>query len=126
VPGELVKTIPVTVIDDATIETAETVLVTLSNVTGASMGSLNVHTLTINDDDLPVVSIVANDPNAAEAGLDPGQFTVSRTGPTTSPLTVTLKGTGTATGADGDRNDIVPGYSQRPIQCHVGCHAFQQ
>jgi hypothetical protein len=97
VPGELVKTIPVTVIDDATIETAETVLVTLSNVTGASMGSLNVHTLTINDDDLPVVSIVANDPNAAEAGLDPGQFTVSRTGPTTSPLTVTLNRSGTAT-----------------------------
>ena len=97
VPGELVKTIPVTVVDDSIIETAETVLITLSNVTGASMGSQSVHTLSINDDDLPVVSIVANDPNAAEAGLDPGQFTVSRTGPTTSALTVTLNRTGTAT-----------------------------
>jgi hypothetical protein len=37
---------------------------------------------------LPTVSIVATDPNAAEAGLDPGLFTVSRTGDTTDILEV--------------------------------------
>ena len=95
-PGELVKTIALTVLDDSTIEAAETVLVSLSNATGANMGSQSLHTLSISDDDLPVVSIVANDPNAAEAGLDPGQFTVTRTGPTTSALTVTLNRSGSA------------------------------
>lgn len=34
----------------------------------------------IADNDGTVVTIVATDPNASEAGLDPGEFTVTRTG----------------------------------------------
>jgi hypothetical protein len=52
---------------------------------------------------LPAVTISAADPDAAEAGLDPGGFTVTRTGVTTSALTVNYTVSGTATpGAGGD------------------------
>ncbi|MCX6851245.1 MAG: hypothetical protein NTY98_20250, partial [Verrucomicrobia bacterium] len=96
-PGELVKAIPIALADDALIEGPETVVVALANAAGANAGSVAVHTLTITDDDSPVVSIVATDANAAEAGLDPGTFTVSRTGQTGAPLTVSLARSGTAT-----------------------------
>ena len=96
-PGELVKAIPITLVDDTLIEGPETVVVALANAAGANPGSVAVHTLTIADDDFPVVSIVATDASAAEAGLDPGTFTVSRTGPTTAALTVSLARSGTAT-----------------------------
>ncbi len=95
--GESVKTISVAITNDALIESNETVIVALSNPVGVTFGSLTNHTLTIVDDDTPVVTIVASDPNAAEAGLDLGQFTISRTGPVTNSLLVVLTRTGTAT-----------------------------
>ena len=50
---------------------------------------------------LPTVTIAANLPNASETGPTNGQFTVTRTGATTSALTVNYAITGTATnGAD--------------------------
>lgn len=94
--GETVRTIPLTILDDTTIEPNETVVVTLSNPVGVQLGSLATHTLTILDDDLPSVNISATDPNAAESG-DPGTFTITRTGPTTSALTVNFTVGGTAT-----------------------------
>ncbi|MBI3030250.1 MAG: S8 family serine peptidase [Candidatus Rokubacteria bacterium] len=45
----------------------------------------------------PVVTVVATDPGAAEAGLAPGVFTVSRTGSTDEILTVSYTVGGTAT-----------------------------
>ena len=39
---------------------------------------------------LPEVSITAPDPDASEPGADTGTFTVTRTGDTTAPLTVSL------------------------------------
>jgi len=45
----------------------------------------------------PTVSIVASDASAAEAGLDPGAITISRTGNTSLPLTVLFTVSGTAT-----------------------------
>ncbi|WP_395738871.1 Calx-beta domain-containing protein [Prosthecobacter sp.] len=96
-PGELVKSIPIALTDDSSIEGSETVVLSLANAIGANVGTVTVHTLTITDDDSPVVSISATDANASEAGLDPGTFTVTRTGPTTASLTVTLARTGTAT-----------------------------
>ncbi len=55
----------------------------------------------------PVVSIVATDAAAAEAGSDPGSFTISRTGPTGSALTVnyTIGGTSVA----GDYTPVLTG-----------------
>lgn len=96
-PGETVKLLPVTILDDSALESAETVVITLSNPVGVMLQSQNVHTFTIQDDDLPVVTIVATDATAAEPLSDTGTFTVSRTGPTTGVLNVTLNRTGTAT-----------------------------
>ena len=95
--GESVQAIPAAISDDSIIDGNETVVVTLSNSVGATLGSLTNHTLTLLDDDLPLVTLVANDPTAAEAGLNPGQFTLSRTGPTNSSLAVSLARSGTAT-----------------------------
>ena len=61
------------------------------------MGGSNSATVTIIDDDVQTVTITASDSTAAEAGLDPGVLTVSRTGSTASALTVNYTITGTAT-----------------------------
>lgn len=95
--GDTVKTITVPILDDGIVESAESFTLTLSNPAGLLTSSVTTHTVTINDDDLPTVSIVTNDPNASETGPDNGQFTISRSGPTTSPLTVLLARSGTAT-----------------------------
>ena len=96
-PGETVRAVPLEILDDAAIEPDQTVVITLSNPTGAALSTQGTHTFTILDDDLPVVSITATDESAAEAGLDAGQFTISRTGPTSASLTVTLARSGSAT-----------------------------
>lgn len=44
-----------------------------------------------------IVSIKATDRNASEAGEDPGAFTISRVGETSTPLSVKLAIGGTAT-----------------------------
>jgi uncharacterized protein len=51
----------------------------------------------------PVITITATDPNAAEAGSDPGTFRITRTGSTVGSLTVNYTiatGAGQATSAD--------------------------
>jgi deoxycytidine triphosphate deaminase len=54
-------------------------------------------TVTIADNDIPAVTVTATDASAGESVLDPGTFTFSRTGPTTSALTVSYSVGGTAT-----------------------------
>ncbi len=49
---------------------------------------------------LPAVTVAASDPDAGEAGPDPGSFTLSRTGSTGSALAVAVSVTGTASSAD--------------------------
>jgi len=46
---------------------------------------------------LPIVNVQATDGTAAEAGADPGVFTITRTGATSSPLTVNYTLGGSAT-----------------------------
>lgn len=94
--GETVQAIPLTITDDADIEADETVVVTLSSPVGAALGSVAVHTFTIQDDDKPIVTVEAADAAADEAG-DTGTLTFSRTGPTTSPMTVSFAVSGSAT-----------------------------
>ena len=94
--GSASATIAVNVIDDAIYEGSETVVVTLTANPAYTIGAPSSATLTIADDDKPVVSIVATDAVAAEAGLDTGTFTVSRDGTTTAPLTVNYAVGGTA------------------------------
>ncbi|MBI2097214.1 MAG: hypothetical protein HYT40_03670, partial [Candidatus Sungbacteria bacterium] len=63
--GSTSTNIPVTIVDDALDETDETIQITLSNPTNASLGSNTVHTYTITDNDAaPSLSI--NDVAVAE------------------------------------------------------------
>lgn len=99
-PGDSVRHIAVALVDDAVIETSETVLIVLSNPVGVYFGSLTNHTLTMLDDDSPVITISSTDTNATEAG-DTALVTLTRVGSTNNAVTVNLTRGGTATaGAD--------------------------
>ena len=73
--------------------------------TGYLVGADSAATVTIVDNDgatpAPVVTIAATDPLAGETAVgvtpNPGRFTLTRTGATTSALTVNLVHSGTAT-----------------------------
>ena len=96
--------IPVDVLDDQTIEPAETVVLTLTStnhpaVTISTAG--NPATATIADDDATTVSITPNDANGSEPGTDDGQFTVRLDGGKLAPtggivVNYTVSGTASA------------------------------
>lgn len=99
--GTVTTSVTVSVVGDAAVEPDETLTVTLSNPVGAVVADGQGTGTIVDDDQLPVVSVVATDPSAAEAGPDQGTFTVSRSGSTAAALTVHVELTGTATsGAD--------------------------
>ena len=93
--------VTVTPIDDSIVETNETVILTLSANEAYIVASPDSATVTIADNDepppppAPIVTVTASDAAASETGPDSGTFTVTRTGDTTSALTVnyTLNGT---------------------------------
>ncbi len=95
-PGSATATKLVTPLDDADIESDETVTVTLVPGTGYAVGSPQEATVLIVSDDLPVVTVQATDSAASETGPDTGTFTFYRTGPTTATLNVTFTVGGTA------------------------------
>src|SRR3990170_7323689 len=90
--GSATATITVTPLADALTEGAETVNLALSANAAYTVGSPRSATVNIFDNSpppaLPMVTIAANSPDASEVGPTNGQFTVSRTGATTSALTV--------------------------------------
>lgn len=94
-PGETFKLIPLPIINDNIVESAETVQITLTNATNAALSSTSTHTFTIADDDTPVVTLTATDATANEAG-DTGTFTFTRNS-TSDSLTVNFTRSGTAT-----------------------------
>jgi hypothetical protein len=55
-PGETSRTINILITDDAFLENAETVNLSLSNATGATLGTPNSATLTITDNDTTIVT----------------------------------------------------------------------
>ncbi len=95
-PGDTVKYVPLTLLDEPAIEPSETVVLTLSNPAGALAGMIVSHTFTILDSSSPAVTISSADADAAETG-DTASVTLTRTGATTAALTVNLTRTGTAT-----------------------------
>jgi len=96
--GQSSVNLVVTPVQTATPEIDETVIVTLVAGSGYNLGTPASATVTIVDDDVNTVSITATDATAGEAGSNPGSFLLSRAGPTTGSLIVTLTVTGTATG----------------------------
>ncbi|MDZ4288476.1 MAG: Calx-beta domain-containing protein [Prosthecobacter sp.] len=99
-PGQSTAFIEVPIIDDSLAETAETCIVTLDSPVNAVLTANTTHTFTIQDNDTPLVTILATDATARE-GSDTGAFTITRTGSTAAPLTVAFSSTGSAvSGAD--------------------------
>lgn len=95
--GQSSATVVIAPVNDPDYEGSETVDVTVETDGAYSVGSPSAATVTIADNDRPVVTIVATDATASEAG-DTGTFTISRTGPTTTSLRVTYTVNGTASG----------------------------
>ncbi len=112
--GQSTATLTVIPIDDSDIEFNEDVTITLASGTGYTIGGSDNATVTIADNDLPLITIVATDAIAAEAGLDTGLFVVTRsgTGPaaTYGDLIVNYTLTGTASeGSDYTATDPATG-----------------
>jgi len=103
--GSTSATITILPIDDTLFEGPESVTLNLAADPDYTIG-LDQATVTIVDDELPAVTVVANG-NAAEAGTIAATFTVARTGPTTSPLTVFYSISGAAT--NGVDYELLPG-----------------
>lgn len=74
--------------DDTLVEGPETATLVVSAHSTYEVGALDQATVTLTDDELPAVTLGASDDDASEAGRDPGTFQVTRTGPTSAPLTV--------------------------------------
>lgn len=114
--GSASTTFTITPVNDAAIETTETVIATIATNSGYLRdGTAQSVTSVLNDDDMPTVSVVTTDAAANEAGGDKGLFTISRTGPLTTSLTVDYSVNGRAVlGTDYRRLDgraVIPAGS---------------
>ncbi|WP_345251326.1 Calx-beta domain-containing protein, partial [Kangiella taiwanensis] len=97
--GDTSATIDVTVVDDAIVESDETVVITLATTTDGTIdGANNQATVTISDDDNLEVSIAATVAAASEPATD-GEFTVTLNNTSATDTTVTIDYAGTATDA---------------------------
>jgi Calx-beta domain/Met-zincin len=110
--GSSTAIVNITPIDDLIYEGNETVILTLNTSSAYNIGTANTATVNIVENDpKPTITIVANDNNSGEivTGLtqNPGQFTLTRTGATTSALTVNYTVSGTAT--NGTDYNSLPG-----------------
>jgi RHS repeat-associated protein len=89
--------VPISTFTDTLVEGTETLNVWMQALNGQYLidpaGSNVVISIA---DDYPVVQVDASDSYAAEAGLNPGTFTITRTGNTNRAITVQLNVTGTA------------------------------
>jgi len=104
--GESSRPIVLIPVDDSTIENTETVILTVNPSSTQHRVGNGRATINIIDNDTPLstVTIAATDVTASETGRETGTFTVTRTGSTASPLTVSYAIQGTATnGFDYDR-----------------------
>ena len=99
--GQTQATVNVTPIADSAAESLETVTLTISTSAAfpyirAASSTDYAGTVSLVDAQTPIVTIVASDTAAAEAGNDPGIFVITRTGSTTGTLLVQLGLTGSA------------------------------
>lgn len=87
--GESSTTVTLAPVNDSVIEIPEDATITISSNAAYIRDALErTATITITDDDVPVVSVTALDADANEAGRDPGMVLITRTGSTAAPLTV--------------------------------------
>jgi len=97
--GSSFTVITFTPVDDADVEGPETVVVNLSSGTGYVVGTPAVAQAIIVDNDvasLPVVGVVTAGQNPSESGPTAGQFVISRSSASATPLPVYFSLAGTA------------------------------
>jgi hypothetical protein len=101
----LTKAIIFDIKGDRIVEADEIFTITLGTPIGATLGSTTVATGTIfNDDSLPTITI-APTTNASETGTI-GSFTITRTGLTELPLTVSINSNGGSATANNDHQPL--------------------
>lgn len=87
--GEASVTLPLAMLDDATVESGEQLTVSLVSDAAYDISSPNASaTITLLDNDRPLVSVEAIDRIASESGRNSAAFRITRSGPTASPLKV--------------------------------------
>jgi hypothetical protein len=114
-PNLATAVINVTPLDDPQFEGPEVVSFTIAQGVGYVVGTPEASSISIVDDE-NVLSLVATDAKASEAGIDIGAFTISRTGSTTSELIVKISVTGSATNGvdfEGITSPIMLGIGER-------------
>ena len=113
--GDVTKDILIPILSDAEPEVTESVQVVLKNLVGSQVafGGNTLARISIVDDEINLVNVVATDPEAAERSTevtpDPGVFTITRSKVSTQPLDVFFTLGGTAlpgTGPGGDYNPL--------------------
>ena len=101
--GATTSTITIaSIIDDSIDEADETVVLTLSNPSNATLGTDSAHTYTISDNDnTPTIDFNATSSNGAES-VSSKAITIDLSGPSSEAITVNYTVTGTATGSGTD------------------------
>ncbi|MFM6828292.1 MAG: beta strand repeat-containing protein, partial [Dolichospermum sp.] len=100
VAGSATATLTIDPTADTTIEANETVALTLATGTGYTIGTTTAVTGTITNDDLPSITLAVSPASVTEDGTGNLVYTFSRTGATTSALTVNYSIAGTADATD--------------------------
>ncbi|MBI4664028.1 MAG: glycoside hydrolase family 9 protein [Verrucomicrobia bacterium] len=99
--GASSATLTIYAFDDTEVEATETVVLSITPDPAYNAGTASSATVNIADNDsaiiLPTITVATPDPNAAEAGLESGTFSISRSGSTATALTVNYSVTGSAT-----------------------------
>ncbi len=100
--GQQTKTITLTPINDALVESPETVILTLAAGTGYTVGTPSSATVTITSEDVATgnaATVIATDDVAGESPLNTGKFTISlaTTNTTGSDIIINYSLSGTAT-----------------------------
>ncbi len=104
--GETSKTLNINIVDDALIESAETIIVTLSVNSNIIIGSTSTHTYTINDND-PLIAFDGGAPSSGAEGDGTVNIPVTLTPTNNTGAAITVDyavnlGSSTATGGGSD------------------------
>jgi GH18 family chitinase len=100
--GASTATLTIDPTGDSTVESNETVVLTLASGTGYTIGTTTAVTGTITNDDLgsPSITLAVSPSSVLENGLNNLIYTFTRTGVTTNALTVNYSIAGTANSSD--------------------------
>ena len=107
--GSTTQNITITVNDDALYELDETIILTLSNASGANLGTNTIHTYTItNEDGMPTVAFSATSSNGSESVTAP-TITVTLSGQSSLATTVDYAVSGASSASGGSDYTLASG-----------------